>query len=620
MTTPNRPTIESVASESVDIVAQRTAVLHDLFPEAFTEGKLDWDKLHDALGHLVDDRPERYTFGWAGKRDAIRLLQQPTAATLIPDRAESVNFDETNNVFIEGDNLEVLKLLQKPYFNRVKLIYIDPPYNTGNDFIYTDDFSDPLGVYLKNTAQQDSAGNLLRSNPESSGRYHSAWLSMMYPRLFLARQLLREDGIIAVSINDIELAHTRLLMNEIFGEEEFIGTFVWKSRHNVDSRNKTGVSSDHEYVLIYGRKLRGKEIDTGKYSNSDNDPRGDWMSDNMVGLATAEKRPNLHYDLINPETNVNYGCPPKGWRYSPKTMARKIQEKRILWPSNPEGRPREKKFLEEITSHFTGLSSLLLSVPTTSAGTQEIRGLFGADVFDFPKPVGLLKTIIQQATEDGDIILDFFAGSCPTAQAVMELDREQGISRQFILVQLPEPTQNGSPAHSKGFKSIAEIGRERIRLAIQQQKSANEGKLPFADANEDLGFRAYKLAESHIRHWRGLKTTDAAEYARQIELFIDPLREGWEVENVIYETAQREGFSLTCTVAPLSDIPDNTVYRVTDLEKEQAFTICLDNKVTATLVQDHLQLGKDALFICRDTALDDETAANIALQCRIKTI
>jgi adenine-specific DNA-methyltransferase len=218
---------------------------------------------------------------------------------------------------------------------------------------------------------------VLTSNPETSGRYHSDWLTMMYPRLFLARQLLREDGVIFVSIDDNEVHHLRLLMNEIFGEERLIGVFVWKSRHNVDSRNTTGFSRDHEYVLAYGRRIQGREIDKSKYSNPDHDPRGPWMSDNLVGLASIDRRPNLHYDLINPETGINYGCPEKGWRYSQETMQELINEGKIIWPSSPEGRPRRKKFMSELQSEFTGLSPLLREVPTTSAGTQEIRELFG---------------------------------------------------------------------------------------------------------------------------------------------------------------------------------------------------------------------------------------------------
>ena len=619
MTRQNRKG-EAVATASADFLAEQIARFKELFPEAFTEGKVDWDKLRATLGDLVDDGPERYTFTWAGKRDAIRLLQTPTRATLVPCREESVDFDTTQHLFIEGDNLEVLKLLYKPYFGRVKMIYIDAPYNTGNDFIYPDNYADPLAIYLQLTGQQDAEGNLLTSNPETSGRYHSAWLSMMYPRLFLARQLLREDGVIFVSIDDHEVYDLRLLMNEIFGEEQFIGTFVWKSRHNVDSRNLTRVSSDHEYVVAYGRGIRGRAIDKSKYSNPDGDPRGPWMSDNMVGLASPERRPNLHYDLIDPETGANYGRPAKGWRYEQSMMEKLIAEGRVLWPSSREGRPRRKKFLSELKSEFTGLSSIL-GVPTTSAGTQEIRSMFGSDLFDFPKPLGLLKLLVEQAASEDDIIIDFFAGSCPAAQAVLELNREDGGSRRSIMVQLPEPTPEGSPAREAGYKTIADIGKERIRRVIAQMQQEREGQLPLEtrETPEDLGFKVFKLAPSNYQLWRGLDEDTPDAYAEQMELFTDPLVDGWRAENVIYEVALKEGYGLNCHIETVPAVPGNTIYRVTDPDKEQSFYVCLDNAIGLKNLG-ALNLGKDDLFICRDVALDDEAVANLALQCRLKTI
>ena len=620
MMIPKNRKEEGVATASADFLAEQIARFKELFPEAFTEGKVDFDKLRATLGDLVDEGPERYTFTWAGKRDAIRLLQIPTRATLVPCHEESVGFDATEHLFIEGDNLEVLKLLYKPYFGRVKMIYIDPPYNTGNDFIYPDNYTDPLAIYLQLTGQQDAEGNLLTSNPETSGRYHSSWLSMMYPRLFLARQLLREDGVIFVSIDDHEVYDLRLLMNEIFGEEQFIGTFVWKSRHNVDSRNLTRVSSDHEYVVAYGRGIRGRAIDKSKYSNPDGDPRGPWMSDNMVGLASPERRPNLHYDLIDPETGANYGRPAKGWRYEQSMMEKLIAEGRVLWPSSREGRPRRKKFLSELKSEFTGLSSIL-GVPTTSAGTQEIRSMFGSDLFDFPKPLGLLKLLVEQAASEDDIIIDFFAGSCPAAQAVLELNREDGGSRRSIMVQLPEPTPEGSPAREAGYKTIADIGKERIRRVIAQMQQEREGQLPLEtrETPEDLGFKVFKLAPSNYQLWRGLDEDTPDAYAEQMELFADPLVDGWKVENVIYEVALKEGYGLNCRIETVPAVPGNTIYRVTDPDKEQSSYVCLDNAIGLENLS-ALNLEKDDLFICRDVALDDEAAANLALQCRLKVI
>jgi adenine-specific DNA-methyltransferase len=386
MTRQNRKG-EAVARASADFLAEQMTRLKELFPGAFTEGKIDFDKLRAALGDLVDDGPGRYTFTWAGKRDAIRLLQTPTRATLVPCREESVDFDTTQHLFIEGDNLEVLKLLYKPYFGRVKMIYIDPPYNTGHDFIYPDNYADPLATYLQLTGQQDAEGNLLTSNPETSGRYHSAWLSMMYPRLFLARQLLREDGVIFVSIDDNEVHNLRLLMNEVFGEENFIAQLIWKSRQFPDARAVTHVSTDHEYIVVYSRRsdfrFRGVERDEAKFSNPDNDPRGPWMSRSLLGLATAEQRPNLHYDIVDPATDISYSPPPNtGWRYSAERMQSLIEDNRIIFPSRPSGRPREKNFVPNFSaSLFPFRTSLMTCSPHMERLKSERCSTFKSSIF-----------------------------------------------------------------------------------------------------------------------------------------------------------------------------------------------------------------------------------------------
>lgn len=612
---------EPVNKEAAAIVPEQVEQLRDIFPQAFTEGKIDFDKLKESLGEEVDSRPERYSFSWAGKRDAIRLLQTPSRATLVPAKKESINFDETNNIFIEGDNLEVLKLLYKSYFGRVKMIYIDPPYNTGNDFVYPDNFADPLDTYLKLTGQKTADGNLLTSNPETSGRYHSAWLSMMYPRLFVARQLLREDGAIFISIDDHEEYNLRIVMNEVFGEENYIGSLIWKRRQNVDSRSKTGLSVDHEYLLIYRKnnesRLRGQEKDLTKYSNPDNDPRGPWMSADMTGLATKEQRPNLHYDLINTITGLAYPCPENGWRYSRSTMARLIEDSRVIWPSLPTGRPRLRKYQNDLVDEFTGLSSILQTVFNTQ-GTRELKDLFdGDEVMDFPKPVDLIKEIVQQGTtsDNGDIVLDFFSGSCTTAQAVFEKNREDGGKRRFIMVQLPEPTG------SKDYPTISEIGKERVRRVIAKMKKEKIGKLDLKNSNsaEDLGFKVFKLEESNYKPWTGPEKTDPDAYAAQMTAFIDPFVPGWKPENVIWEVAIKEGYGLNSEIIHMKGITENAVYHVTDPDKGQSFRICLDEVLKPAAIR-ALALGKNDLFICRDKAMTDELVANLALQCRLKTI
>ena len=362
-------------------------MLLSLMPEVFDEGKVDWEKLQAALGEDINFSNERYVLNWAGKSDAFRVMQQPSSATLAPCREESVDFDNTRNIFIEGENMEVLKVLQKSYFGKVKMIYIDPPYNTGNDsFIYPDKFSETKEEYLRRVGDKDEAGymtreGMFRRNSKENGQYHSNWLNMMMPRLYLAKSLLREDGVIFVSIDDNEVYNLRLLMNEVFGEENFVGELIWKSRQNKDNRNVTGLSIDHEYVLCYSkynehRVLKGADRKTGQYANPDNDPRGSWVSGNMVGLLGEDMRPNCHYDLINPRTGINYGKPRMGWRYDSNTMQRLIEEDRIIWPKTVDGRPRRKVFLTELNNLLPNYTSVIGNGIYTRTGTKEINDLF----------------------------------------------------------------------------------------------------------------------------------------------------------------------------------------------------------------------------------------------------
>jgi adenine-specific DNA-methyltransferase len=604
-----------VARTSADPTADRAAQLRTLFPDAFVEGKLDIEKLKVALGEDVFTGTERFQFGWAGRSDSIACLQTPTRATLLPCEEESLSWGTTKNLFIEGDNLEVLKLLYKPYHGKVKLIYIDPPYNTGQDFIYPDDFKDTLANYLKLTKQSDDDGNILRSNPDTSGRYHSDWLSMMYPRLFLARQLLRDDGVIFVSIDDHEVHHLRMLMNEIFGEENFVAQLIWKSRQYTDARAVTGVSTDHEYIVAFARgtefKFRGAERDESKFSNPDNDPRGDWMSRSILDLADSKARPNLHYPISDPITKNMFSPPEKnGWRYAKDRMEQLIKDGAILFPSAPDGRPREKKFRKDMTGDFVGFPSLIQDV-FTAHGTAEIKKLFATQAFDFPKPSSLVKKLVEQASEESDLILDFFSGSGTTAQAVLELNREDGGNRRFILVQLPEPTGN------KKFPTIAEIGKERIRRVIANLKNET-GNLTRTEP-EDLGFKVYKLAESHYKQWSGVEDRTPAAYQKQLRFVIEsPLRDGWRAEGLLWEVALKEGFGLNSIIDTVPGLK-TTVYKVRDPEKEQQFLACFSDKLPPDITK-QLGLGKDDLLVVLDSALDDTLASNLALQCKLKTI
>src|SRR5690625_4563917 len=504
-----KETPEKLDLRSMDITDEKKRQLKQLFPEVFREDKVDFDHLKRVLGEWVDPGKERFGLQWPGKADCMKTIQQPSIATLRPDREESVNFDETENLFIEGDNLEVLKLLQKSYFGKVKMIYIDPPYNTGNEFIYPDNYTESLDTYLKYTGQKDEEGNWQSTNRDTEGRFHSKWLNMMYTRLFLAKNLLKEDGVIFISIDDGEVAQLRKICDELFGEEKFIAQFIWKSRQNKDNRNKTGASIDHEYVIAYGSKIRGDDRNTDQYSNPDNDERGPWTSANMVGLLPEDQRPNCHYDLVNPETGINYGKPEMGWRYDKNTMNRLIEEDRILWPDSPEGRPRRKKFISELQDDYTGYSSIIGEDVYTRDGTAELKELFQVKTVDFPKPVKLLESIIEQGLDDTEgIILDFFSGSCSTAHAVFNHNIRNSINSKFIMVQLPEPTEEKSEAKKAGFNNIADIGKERIRRAInkikEDQKSDKQLELGKVDKNEieqDLGFKVFKLTPSNFKVW-----------------------------------------------------------------------------------------------------------------------
>jgi len=550
--------------KSLDIRQNQLEKLKQLFPEAIIEGKIDWEKLQATLGKesAVGGLSERYVLNWAGKTDAFKVLQQTTTATLKPAPEESINFDTTENVFIEGENLEVLKVLQKAYYGKVKVICIDPPYNTGSDsFIYPDSFKESKEDYQKRIGEKDEEGYLLkegyfRKNSKDSGHYHSNWLSMMYPRLFLAKNLLRDDGVIFVHIDDNEVHNLRLIINEIFGEENFIAQFIWKSRQNKDNRNITGASIDHEYVLCYGKRIRGSERKVEQYKNPDKDPRGPWTSGNMVGLLPQELRPNCHYDLINPETRINYGKPKLGWRYDKNTMNRLIQEKRIIWPDKTDGRPRKKVFLNEMTEIYTGFSSIIGKNIFTRNGTAEIEDLFGFRAFDFPKPSDLIKELISQGVEDNDIVLDFFGGSSSTAHAVIKWNlKSLDAQIKFILVQLPENLFENSEAYKAGYKTIADIGKERIRRVIkkiEKEKKENKNLLSEAEENKnlDLGFKVFRLSSSNFKIWRGNEITEE-NLETQLDAFTNPVREGSEKENMLYELMLKAGYLLTDKVSPL---------------------------------------------------------------------
>lgn len=614
--------------QSLDIEKHRRNELRALFPSVFTvasDGEtetIDFDKLKAELGEPSDafeSRRERYGMDWPGKKDCLRIIQKPSYGTLRPQRDQSVEFDSTGNVFIEGDNLEVLKLLQKSLYGSIKLIYIDPPYNTGNEFLYPDRFTESLETYLEYAGLSDSEGRRFSTNGSSEGRFHTRWLNMMYPRLYLARNLLAEDGVIVISIDDNEAKNLRLLCDELFGEENFIAQFVWKCRQFTDSRSNTNVSTDHEYVLAYAKsdaaRFRGRERDESKYSNPDDDPRGDWMSRSMLGLATRDQRPNLHYDITDPETGITYSPPETtGWRYARERMDEMITEGRVLFPEKPEGRPREKKFRSDLVSQFTSFPSVISDI-YTSEGTSAVRDLFDAQVFDFPKPPALMKLFVQQLTADGDIVLDFFAGSCATAEAVTQSCHEDGLDRKFILVQLPEPCSEKSEATRQGYKTISELGRERIRRVFKKFKK--EGSAPskgdqidfelMADDASDYGFRAFRLDKSNFARWQSDATgNDADTLVKQLELYVDHVDPESTAEDILFEILLKAGFSPAESIETLV-LADATVYSVSG----GGLLICLEDEITSELI-DAVAEAEPMQFICLDRAFrgNDQLKAN----------
>jgi adenine-specific DNA-methyltransferase len=611
----------------------------------FTEDNIDFAKLKATLGKIIDDRPERYSFTWAGKREAIQMLQTPSKATLKPERSESVDFDNTQNLFIEGDNLEVLKLLRKSYSGQVKMIYIDPPYNTGNDFIYPDNYTDPLDNYLELTGQKDSEGNLQTSNPETSGRYHSAWLSMMYPRLFLARQLLRDDGVIFVSIDDHEVHNLRLLMNEVFGEENFLGNIANINNPKGRSDDKF-IATAHEYLLVYAKNRNytcwngfepdekvlvryNKEDEKGKYREIDLRKTGDedlkedrpemfyyfyYNSDNEDLILTKEKQNLDNYQEIIP---IREDGKLGRWRWGFETSREKLINLKCRYmPNRKIWGIFEKDYLEERTL-LKPPSAWTYTDVNSERGTEQFTSLgFEKEIFSKPKPIGLIHRALTLATSKNDLVLDFFGGSATTGQAVLELNHEDGNDRRFILVQLPQKTNNPQ------FPTIADISKERIRRSIQKIKDSENGKLPLQNREtpEDLGFKVLKLSKSNYRQSEELPSdTEPEAYIEQLELFNDPLVDGWKPENVRYEVMLKQGYSLTSSIEQITEIESATIYKITDEDKRQHFYISLDNQFHFETART-LKLTKNDLLICRDMAIDDTTAANLVLQCRLKTI
>lgn len=572
-------------SQSPDFVAQNIELLKSLFPQLNKEGKIDKQELLALLSDYTETDEEFYRFTWAGKSMARREANKPSTATLLPDKESSKEWDTTQNVFIEGDNLEVLKLLQKGYANKIKMIYIDPPYNTGKDFVYKDNYSDNLNNYLAITGQLGEDGKRISTNSESNGRYHSNWLNMMYPRLKLARNLLKEDGVIFISIDDNEQANLKKLCDEVFGEENFISDIIWERSYAPINMVKH-FSKSHDYILSYAKNILYLECyglerpasTNSKYGNPDNDPRGEWRTDNLsVGPVIESKV----YEIITPSGRK---ClPPKGrcWLYTKERYEEMVSDNRIWFGEDGNNIPAPKRFLSEVKQGLTPMTIWKYSeVGHTQDSMRELRELFeGEKVFDYSKPVRLLERIYRLYSSENDIILDFFAGSGTTAHAVMQLNAEDGGERKFICVQLPEPTDKKSEAYKAGYKTISEITKERIRRAGEKIKAELKEDL-FTDQGKtlDIGFKAFKLDSSNIRAW------DGNPEALEENLFTaeNNIKENRTEEDVLYEILLKYGLDLT--------IP----YEEKTLEGQRVFN-----------------LGMGALFVCLGTKITTEVAEGI---------
>ncbi len=608
---------ERMTLTSESVLAQRMEQLRETFPEVFTEGKVDFEKLKEALGEEVAAERERYGLSWAGKGEAVRNVQTPSVGTLTPDRGESVEFDASENLFIEGDNLEVLKLLQKSYHGRVKMIYIDPPYNTGNEFIYPDNFREGLEDYLRYSGQVNGEGMKLSTNTETSGRYHSAWLNMMYPRLFLARNLLREDGVIFISIDDHEVHNLRMLMDEVFGEENFLASIVWK--HTQQSKNdERYFSRHHNNILSYRRgeelppfRLGRTQEDNKAYSNPDNDPRGDWRSGDV---RSPNYRATLRFPVATP-SGKTIDPPENGWRWKEETLLTKLEtgevifspdETRIIrkiYLADQEGRTPENVWLHDVAG-------------TTRHANSEIKELFGYAAFDTAKPIALIKRMLELATvrETEDIVLDFFAGSASMAHAVLELNKEDSGNRKFIMVQLPEPTDNPD------YPTIADIGKERIRRVIEKLNAEDEGRLRAEDEPpQDRGFKVFKLASSNFKIWDGVEAGEAGEpeeLAEQLAAFADNVKPDRGREEILYEILLKAGFPLTAPIEPV-EVAGEEVYAVA----EGALLVCLAESVGEELLRGMMEL-EPVRVVCLDTAFhgNDRLKTNAVLEMKDRGI
>lgn len=574
--------MKKLTGESMNITEENLKAMQQLFPEAFEEGKIDFDVLRQLLGDFVDDEQERYSFKWNGKGKALRLSQTPSMGTLRPCKEESKDWDNTENLYIEGDNLEVLKLLQKSYYGKVKMIYIDPPYNTGGDFVYKDNFHDNIQNYKEVTGQIDGEGNKIDTNTESNGRFHTDWLNMMYPRLRLARNLLSTSGMIFISIDDNERDNVKNICDEIFGANNFINSFIWQRNSSVKTDRKK-FTTNTEYILLYTKSFEYVLSDAYKplskasqklYNKDDNDGRGRYQTVSLQ--KPRDPGPETTYDYVDNNGKV-WKCPPKGWRMKYDKIKALECDNRLCLDGNTL---RVKDYWNERESEGKRIDTLWNDIAQNTAGSGELERILNANsIFDNPKPTELVSRCLKIAG-DKSIILDFFSGSSTTAHAVMQLNAEDGGCRKFIMVQLPEPTKKDSEAYKAGYKNICEIGKERIRRAGEKIKAEAGDKA----ADLDIGFKVFKLDSSNLQKWNPQPDDLVMTLQQAADNFLPDRTE----QDVLYEIMLKMGLELTCQIEE-EQAAGETVYIIGG----GALMICLGRNITTAVAEAVVKLHEE---------------------------
>lgn len=603
---------------SMDIETANKEKLQSVFPECFTEGRLNIDKLLSLCGEYIVDDFEKYEFKWKGKSECLRLAQKRSTATLRPCPEESVNFDTTQNLFIEGDNLEVLKLLQKSYFRKVKMIYIDPPYNTGNDFVYEDDFADPLTRYKEITRQTT------KSNPETMGRYHTNWLNMMYPRLRLAANLLRDDGVIFVSIDDGEQSNMRKVCDEVFGEENFMAQIIWQKVYS-PRMDVQGFSTSHDYILCYVKSnvesIRQEAFSQNAAQFNFIDPvngkKYRRRSIRKEGSASLRSdRPNSWFPLIAPDGIEVYPVKPDGtegrWRWDINTYKKKEQQGIVEWVKTENGwQAYAKQYLDMEAVKPPETLWLHQEVGHNHAAAEELKKLLDGKVFDSPKPKELIMKMLKLTTytDHDDIVLDFFCGSATTAHAVMELNAEDGGNRHFIMVQLPEVCDEKSEAYKVGYKNICEIGKERIRRAGKNILDGDDGQITLDMARPlvDVGFKVFKLDSSNLKLWDDtpIDNDDIQSLLNRMAGHIDGLKAERSEADVVYEILLKMGFPMTAHIVTF-EVDKLLVYAV----ENNDMLICLQPGVTAEHIEKISAYQPKKIVLTESSFADNSALSN----------